>query len=106
MPFIWRSSWSFIDSVKEGKQNFSADLPNAAISVYESGQPDNTLAVVELTNPRVDGADLIYKYKMIEGKLPTSGGATALFIDWIGPGGGVGPGFHGVGLGRRGLGVR
>lgn len=35
------------------------------------------------------------------------GGATALFIDWIGAGGGVGPGFHGVGAGTgtRGVGL-
>ena len=91
---------------KAGKDNFGADPPNAAISVYEPGQPDNTLAVVELTEPRIDGSDLIYTYKLIEGKLPASGGATALFIDLIGAGGGVGRGFHGVGVGRRGPGVR
>ena len=58
------------------------------------------------TNPKIEGADLIYNYRLIEGKIPAAGGATALFIDWIGVGGGVGPGFHGVGVGRRGPGVR
>lgn len=38
--------------------------------------------------------------------MPRGGGATALFIDWIGVGGGVGPGFHGVGVGYRGVGWR
>ncbi len=38
--------------------------------------------------------------------MSAAGGAAALFIDWIGVGGGVGPGFHGVGVGRRGVGVR
>jgi hypothetical protein len=38
--------------------------------------------------------------------LPANGGPTALFIDWIGVGGGVGPGFHGVGVGGRGVGWR
>ena len=38
--------------------------------------------------------------------MPRGGGATALFIDWIGVGGGVGPGFHGVGAGARGVGLR
>jgi hypothetical protein len=37
-------------------------------------------------------------------KVPTSGGATSLFIDWIGAGGGVGAGFHGAG--GRGVGMR
>ena len=89
-----------------GKDNFGADPPNAALSVYEPGQPDNTLVVVKITNPVVDGADLVYTYKVLNGTMPTSGGATTLFIDWIGAGGGVGAGFHGVGVGGRGVGVR
>ena len=88
-----------------GKDNFSADPPNAALSVYESGQADNTLVVVKITNPVVDGADLIYSYKIIKGTMPASGGATSLFIDWIGAGGGVGRGYHGVGVGARGPGA-
>ena len=93
-------------TAKAGEDNFGADPPNATLSVYEPGQPDNTIAVVEILNPRIDGSDLIYNYKLIDGKLPAAGGATSLFIDWIGVGGGVGPGFHGVGVGRRGPGVR
>ena len=89
-----------------GADNFSKDPPNATLSVYEAGKSDNTLTVVEIFDPVVQGKDLVYRYKLIEGKVPTSGGATALFIDWIGPGGGVGAGFHGVGAGGRGVGVR
>jgi hypothetical protein len=91
---------------KAGKDNFEADPPNAVVSVYEAGQPDSTLTVVEITNPKVEGADLVYNYKVIKGKLPAAGGQTALFIDWVGVGGGVGAGFHGVGVGARGPGVR
>jgi hypothetical protein len=47
--------------------------------------------VVEITNPVLDGADLIHSYKIIKGKMPASGGATALFIDWIGVGAALGP---------------
>jgi hypothetical protein len=93
-------------TARAGKDNFGANPPNAMLSVYEPGQPDNTLAVVEITQPRVDGADLIYSYKLIDGKLPAGGGATSLFIDWIGVGGGVGVGYHGVGVGLRGPGLR
>lgn len=93
-------------TAKAGKDNFGADPPNAALSVYEPGKPDNTMAIVEITDPRIAGSDLIYGYKLIEGRLPAGGGATSLFIDWIGAGGGVGRGFHGVGVGRRGPGVR
>jgi hypothetical protein len=89
----------------EGKDNFHDDPPNATLSVYEPEKGDNTLAVVELSHPIIEGADLVYSYKLIEGQMPKSGGATALFIDWIGIGGGVGRGFHGVGVGLRGPGV-
>lgn len=89
-----------------GPDNFSKDPPNATLSVYQPGQRTNTLTVVEISHPVVDGKDLVYRYKLIEGKVPAAGGATSLFIDWIGPGGGVGAGFHGVGAGGRGVGVR
>ncbi len=88
----------------EGPDNFSNDPPNATISIYEPGRQDNTIAVVEISHPVIEGKDLLYKYRVIEGSLPEKGGTTALFIDWIGVGGGVGPGFHGVGAGARGVG--
>ena len=62
--------------------------------------------MVEICHPLIHGKDLVYDSKLIEGMMPKAGGATALFIDWIGVGGGVGPGFHGVGVGRRGVGWR
>ena len=89
----------------EGPNNFTSDPPNATLSVYEPGRKDNTLVVVEISRPVIDGKDLVYSYKMIEGEMPKAGGQTALFIDWIGVGGGVGPGFHGVGAGTRGVGL-
>jgi len=90
---------------KAGADNFKNDPPNATLSVYEGSNKENTLAVIEISHPVMEGKDLIYKYKVIEGEMPKSGGATALFIDWIGAGGGVGPGFHGVGAGTRGVGL-
>jgi hypothetical protein len=91
-------------TAKAGKDNFGKDPPNATLSVYEPGQPDNTVVVIEIINPVVEGPDIIYTYKLINGTMPAAGGATALFIDWIGVGGGVGRGFHGVGVGGRGVG--
>jgi hypothetical protein len=88
-----------------GPNNFAEDPPNATLSVYEAGSAENTLAVVEISKPVVEGNDLVYNYQLIEGTMPKSSGATALFIDWIGVGGGVGPGFHGVGAGTRGVGL-
>ncbi len=93
-------------TAKVGADNFANDPPNATLSVYEPGQPNNMIAVVEISNPKVEGSDLVYNYKLIEGTVPASGGQTALFIDRIGLGGGVGVGFHGVGVGLRGPGLR
>jgi hypothetical protein len=90
----------------EGPDNFGANPPNATLSVYESGRNDNTLCVVEISHPVIEGKDLVYNYRLINGTMPRGGGATALFIDWIGVGGGVGPGLHGVGAGARGVGLR
>ena len=97
---------AYLDEWKAGAgpDNFANDPPNATLSVYEGGKAENTLAVVEISHPVIEGKDLVYKYKLIEGTMPKAGGATALFIDWIGVGGGVGPGFHGVGAGARGVG--
>ena len=90
----------------EGPNNFANDPPNATLSVYQPGHNENELTVVEISHPVVDGKDLVYRYKLIDGEMPNAGGVTALFIDWIGVGGGVGPGFHGVGVGARGVGWR
>jgi hypothetical protein len=99
---------NYLDEWKPGagSDNFTTDPPNAALSVLEADKPENTLVVVTISNPVIDGNDLVYEYKLIEGEMPGSGGATALFIDVIGAGGGVGRGVHGVGVGRRGVGVR
>jgi hypothetical protein len=91
-------------TTRAGSDNFGADPPNATLSVYEEGQPDNTLAVVEISNPRIDGRDLVYDYSLLDGNLPAGGGATTLFIDWIGPGGGVTSGFRGGAVGAGGPG--
>jgi hypothetical protein len=86
-----------------GSDNFTADPPNATLSVLEPENSENTLAVVEISHPVIDGNDLVYEYRLIEGAMPATGGATSLFIDTIGVGGGVGPGFHGVERGGRGV---
>ena len=89
-----------------GADNFGKDPPNATLSVYQPGKPDNVIAVVTISKPVIEGNDLIYDYKLVNGEVPKTGGATSLFIDWIGVGGGVGVGFHGVGVGARGVGFR
>lgn len=80
-----------------GKNNFNQDPPNASLSVYEPGQAENSVVVVEISYPVIEGNDLIYKYNLIDGKMPVTGGSTSLFIDVIGN--------RGIGLGHRGPGI-
>jgi hypothetical protein len=89
----------------EAPDDFDDDPPNATLSVYEPGRSESSLVVVEILNPVVDGEDLVYDYRLIDGAMPVGGGMAALFIDRIGPGGGVGAGYHGVGVGARGPGA-
>ncbi len=91
---------------RAGPDNFGVDPPNASLSVYEPGRNDNSVSIIRISHPRVEGRDLAYRYRLIQGPVPRAGGATTIFIDWIGVGGGVGPGFHGVGRGARGVGWR
>src|SRR6266702_3320211 len=89
-----------------GPDDFASDPPNATLSVYEPGSQENKMVVVEISHPVIEGKDMVYDYRLIEGTMPKAGGATALFIDWVGAGGGVGVGFHGAGAGARGVGLR
>ena len=52
-------------TMKAGKDNLASDPPNATLSVYEPGNPDNSVVVVEINNPVVEGADIIYNYKLL-----------------------------------------
>jgi len=90
----------------EGRRPTTLATPRQTprLSVFEPGKPNDILAVVKISNPKVEGPDLVYNYKLIEGTLPAMGGATSLFIDWIGRDGGAGLGYRGVGLGYRGPG--
>ena len=66
----------------EGKDSFTADPPNATLSVMNKDAVSN--AVVVLRNPRLNGEDLTYDIRTLEGTLPTQGGPCSLFIDIIG----------------------
>jgi hypothetical protein len=86
-------------------QSFADVPPNASLSVYDTTDESNDIVVLELLDPKTDGNDVVYHYTIVDGEMPASGGHAALFIDTIGPGGGVGRGVHGVGVGARGPGV-
>ena len=75
---------AFLDFVTQAENNFIENPPNAAVSVL--GESDEVIAVVVTLphRPRGNGSELTYDIEVLEGKLPPSGGAVALFIDPIG----------------------
>jgi hypothetical protein len=64
------------------QDSFKDDPPNATLSFLD-GDDMNSVAV-ELMHPRLQGADLVYDVKILEGTMPSKGGAGSLFIDIIG----------------------
>src|SRR5271167_2177705 len=63
----------YLKSWNHGKDSFAKNNPNATLSVFEPGRPDNTLVVVEISNPVVDGRDIVYTYKLLDGTMPANG---------------------------------
>ena len=74
----------FLKLWNEGPDSLAKNPPNATLSIVEPGQADLQNAVVVLRNPRMNGNDLSYDFKLIEGTLPKAGNAAALFIDILG----------------------
>jgi ABC-type Fe3+-hydroxamate transport system substrate-binding protein len=72
----------FIAMWGEGDDSFNADPPNATLSVIGGEQKVEDI-VVTLSNPRLDGQDLTYDVRALEGSLPKNGRAAALFIDAV-----------------------
>jgi len=74
----------FLKLWNEGPDSFAKNPPNATLSIVEPSQADLQNAVVVLRNPRMQGNDLIYDIKLVEGTLPKAGNAAVLFIDVLG----------------------
>lgn len=66
-----------------GDDNFDENPPNATLSVYEPGNQNNVIVVVEFLDPVVEGQNLVYRYVLVDGDMPSGGGAAALFIDRV-----------------------
>ncbi len=74
----------FLPLWNEGPDSLAKNPPNATLSIVEPGQADLQNVVVVLRNPRMQGNDLIYDFKLVEGTLPKAGNAAVLFIDILG----------------------
>ena len=67
----------------EGKDSFLKDPPNATLSTFTAdGKVGNV--VVELKNPGLNGDQMTYDVRVLQGKLPDNAEAASLFIDVIG----------------------
>jgi len=64
----------------EGKNGFKDDPPNAALTVFNpEGKPQQ--AIVVLTNPRMEGKNVLFNARTLKGEIPAQGGESTLFID-------------------------
>jgi hypothetical protein len=73
---------AFVPFWSEGKDSFLSDPPNADISILE----DNKLrqVVVVLRDPVLQGDNLSYTVKLLQGDMPVRGADASVFIDVIG----------------------
>jgi hypothetical protein len=67
-----------------GADSFAKDPPNATVSAFDKDASTVKDAVVELTSPKIDGADLTFNVKVLEGDLAGADGPASVFIDIIG----------------------
>ena len=72
----------FVANWDTGDDSFKAVPPNATLSVLTGDEPQEI--VVELMSPRIEGKDLVYNVKVLDGNQKVSGGIASLFIDTIG----------------------
>ena len=72
----------FVPFWSEGVDSFQSNPPNADLAILEGSEMENV--VVTLHEPKLEGGDLSYRVDVLEGQMPSSGGAASLFIDVIG----------------------
>jgi hypothetical protein len=68
----------------EGEDSFANDPPNATLSILGGDSGEIEDVVVVLKDPVLKASQLTYSIKVLDGKVPSHGGASALFIDRIG----------------------
>jgi hypothetical protein len=72
----------FVPFWSKGKDSFLSDPPNADLSIMEDGKLRQT--VVVLQDPVVEGEDLHYTVRILDGVMPELGEEVSVFIDVIG----------------------
>jgi hypothetical protein len=64
--------------------NFAKNPPNATVSAFDKEASTVKDAVVELTSPKRDGANLVFNVEVLEGDLDGADGPASVLIDIIG----------------------
>jgi hypothetical protein len=73
-----------LDEWASGSDSFGKDPPNATVSVFNKDASATKDAVVVLTSPKLDGDNLTFSVKVLEGDLAGADGPASVFIDIIG----------------------
>ena len=80
----YHTKGEFLKLWSEGPDSFARNPPNATLSFIEPNRPQLLDVVINIRNPRMQGADLLYDFTVIEGTMPKKAGAAVLFIDILG----------------------
>jgi hypothetical protein len=73
---------AFIPFWSQGKDNFASNPPNADISILEGSELRQVVAVLQ--DPVLQGDNLTYTVKILQGDMPAKGADVSVFIDIIG----------------------
>ncbi len=83
----------FIADWSRGANDFADDPPTAVLTGVAGGQ--STVAVIELTDPRLIGGDLVFDFRLLSGDAPAELVNVSVFIDSVNTGGDGGAGGDG-----------
>jgi hypothetical protein len=72
----------FVPFWSKGKDSFLSDPPNADISILEGDRLHQIVAVLQ--DPALQGDNLTYTVKVLQGDMPATGSDVSVFIDIIG----------------------
>jgi hypothetical protein len=74
----------FIEWWSDGDDSFAVDPPNAVLAWGEPGTDTPEEAIMVISDPEIEGDDLTYHFKTLQGAAPGEAGPCVLFIDPLG----------------------
>jgi hypothetical protein len=75
---------AFMKLVTEGENSFADNPPNAAVSIIDAKGEVTEVVVTLSKRPLVNGNDMVFPIKVLEGELPNAGETVIMFMDPIG----------------------